>query len=387
MTTATGSHSLAGALWLRPGAAVPHGVRSSRQNLAERLAAGQTVERLPGLLSSLFSLCGSSHRLCSTMAIAAASGDDASPPDADAIGESLRRETAAEHVRRISLDWPRQLAPESLENNFQAKAVASLQTCPLLKRAADNTMDWVGVRAWVHQQYLHMAPAAWLEQWQAGGASWLREWSRSTSSWLTQLLRSVADDDVLLETRDMVLLKPHQASRQGISALATAMALEPDFTLRPQWHGRCAHTGSWSRLRDTNLAPASAYGLLGSRLAELVRLCLTHENANERATGRHWLSWGHQATGRDQGVAWVEMARGLLLHQVQLDPAKPGHILSCRVLAPTDWNFHSEGIAAKAIAELNPEADETPRRVALLMAALDPCVTYQIDTGEETQHA
>ncbi|MDP2325218.1 MAG: nickel-dependent hydrogenase large subunit, partial [Gammaproteobacteria bacterium] len=64
-----------------------------------------------------------------------------------------------------------------------------------------------------------------------------------------------------------------------------------------------------------------------------------------------------------------EMARGLLLHWVQLDG--DGAVQDYRVLAPTEWNFHPDGALARAVAALTPSDSEAAH---LLAAAYDPCV-------------
>ncbi|MCY1359332.1 hypothetical protein D9M69_458960 [compost metagenome] len=63
------------------------------------------------------------------------------------------------------------------------------------------------------------------------------------------------------------------------------------------------------------------------------------------------------------------------------------------MLAPTEWNFHPQGVVAQHIAGLNAteSAATVERRVRLLMAAFDPCVTFavthMVPTAQETQHA
>jgi coenzyme F420-reducing hydrogenase alpha subunit len=74
------------------------------------------------------------------------------------------------------------------------------------------------------------------------------------------------------------------------------------------------------------------------------------------------------------------MARGLLVHQVEVDPATQ-RVLSCRVVAPTEWNFHPHGMVAQRLARLDPDqpAAELARRVHLVLAAFDPCVPFGIE--------
>lgn len=88
------------------------------------------------------------------------------------------------------------------------------------------------------------------------------------------------------------------------------------------------------------------------------------------------------------------MARGLLVHQVEIDGSSgDARVGACRVLAPTEWNFHPQGEVAQRIAAMDtgrPDED-TERRVRLLMAAFDPCVPFHVThtrcTGQEVQHA
>jgi Ni,Fe-hydrogenase I large subunit len=88
--------------------------------------------------------------------------------------------------------------------------------------------------------------------------------------------------------------------------------------------------------------------------------------------------------GQGQAIAWCEMARGLLLHWVQLDPQ--GRVEDYRVLAPTEWNFHADGALAHALTAL-PAHDTAA--AWCLAAAYDPCVdcTVQSTSTTEEEHA
>jgi len=352
----TSVDALTGALWLRPGVPAPHNLRSTRPLLASRVAAGQSAHALPGLLAGLFSLCGHAHRLCSRLAIEAAAPGLLGGP-ADALAEELRRETAGEHARRIGMDWPRLLAPAHAE-----QALQTLCACPLLHTPALAPVDWPAVRAWLQTQWLGMDCAAWLQAWPEG----FNDWSRRAHGWLPALLRHAQADDIALPLNDIPALKI-AASPDALQELGRVLVAQPGFAAAPRWRGRCAHTGTWSRLRAASPRPDSAHALLGSRIAELARLCLPD--------GAAWLQWGSLPTGPNQGLAWVEMARGLLVHQVTLNPQSP-RVQACQVLAPTEWNFHPEGVAAQALAALPAHAQA---QVRLLMAALDPCVPFQIE--------
>ena len=383
----SGLDGLAGSLRVRPGAPLTEALLSGRQDWAGRIGRGQPASALPGLLSGLFSLCGHSHRLCAQLAIhAAAPGTLAAPAE---VAQRLRRETAQEHVRRIGLDWPRLLAgPCGVGTDA---ALAALQACPLLKTAAPADDPWPATLDWLQRECLQMPAATWLRAWQACGADWLLDWSRRHSGWLPALLHSAREADTG-PALDMALALRVHDDPGALSTLAAALALKDCFAMRPQWHGGCAHTGPWARqdTPDDGLA-LTPWALLGSRLAELVRLCLPGDAAQGRAPR---LGFGALQTGERQGLAWVEMARGLLVHQVEIDAAvEPAKVLACRVLAPTEWNFHPQGEVARRLAALDRglPAPVLARQVGLLMAAFDPCVPFHIETEQaamqEMQHA
>ncbi|MDP2416065.1 MAG: hypothetical protein U1D36_17145 [Hydrogenophaga sp.] len=387
MTTALSS--LAGSLRVSPGAPLPQALQSSRTDWAPRLAQGQLVSALPGLMASLFNLCSHAHRLCSQLAIEAAAPGLLPAPQQ--VAQRLRTETAQEHIRRIGLDWPRLLAAHA-HGPWVAQGQAALQVCPLLAPTA-GVDPWPATLIWLHTQLLQMPPQMWLSAWDACGAEGLHDWSLRHTGWLPALLRAAREADTSVPLDPATALRAH-ANMFDQQTLSGALALRPGFALHPEWQGASAHTGSWTRLNGL-AAPLrlTPWALLGSRIAELIRLCLPDAPGQN---GGGWLSFGSLPTGPRQGMAWVEMARGLLVHQVSIEEAAseaPARVATCRVLAPTEWNFHPQGVVAQHIAALDADrpAEDVARRVRLLMAAFDPCVPFEVTPAlpavREAQHA
>jgi hypothetical protein len=55
-----------------------------------------------------------------------------------------------------------------------------------------------------------------------------------------------------------------------------------------------------------------------------------------------------------------------------------GLIRDYRILAPTEWNFHPQGVVARGLATLSPSTDERDlrRQAGLFVTLVDPCVDY-----------
>lgn len=380
---------LGGALMVRPGRPRPHNLVSTRPDLTDLLTRGKPAAGLSDILGSLYSLCGHAHRLCAQRAVAAARGwggaDDHDAASALQLG-SLR-----EHLRRLCMDWPRQLAPSSRREALATQAMSELQQCPAFVgplRSSNTTAGEAlpGLLDWLQCAVLRMPASQWLAAWERDPQAWLTEWASQGEGWLPELFRGMpAAADRVLPAAD---LSPH-ASTGSLRELADALQENPAFVRQPRWRGACADTGPWNRLNQPAGHHLDSPRLrLGARLAEAVRLALPDE---ARRSGAQWLASGSLALGPGEALAWAEMARGLLVHHVRLDnQGDAARVDSCRVLAPTEWNFHPAGALAEALERLPDEG--TPmlqREVALLMAAYDPCVPYEIEPAwlEEAAHA
>lgn len=349
-----------GHLLLRPGVPVPHNLQAARpDDLVARLGLGQPAQAWPGRVASLFNLCGHAQRLCATLAVQAASPGRLAP--LSGVAEALRRETAQEHVRRIALDWPRLLGAGPTDG-VAAQAVAAVRTCPLLSPDRAGADPWPALAGWLQQALLHMPASAWLRAWQDGGAHWLSDWSQAPGGWLPRLLCEARAWD------GPEVIDPSAALRAPLDGADFGDAVVG------------VHTGSWTRQGAAPLpTPLTPWALLGSRIAELITLSQTGD-------GPAALAWGARATGPGEGMAWVEMARGLLQHRVVVD-ADTGRLSACQLRSPTDWNFHPEGAVAQQLAALdvseNPE--HLTRRVRLLVAAFDPCVPFDVACPSQAQ--
>jgi len=353
--------NLAGQVRLQPGRPLPT-VHSSRPELAPRLAAGRPADELPTLMGALFTLCAHAHRLATRLAVAAAR-HGVVPPSA-AERQALQLATARDQVLRIAHDWPRLLPGAPGQAAEPGADPLQLRACPLWRADLAPADQLAALPAWLQHKWLGMAPADWLQRRDADPLGWASRWCRQADGPVAATLRPQRAACERLATAAHALDLLHNPMLT-LPMLARQL-VQPGFCSQPLWQGSLADTGPWSRHQDPLRLPAhNAWMRLVSRLVDLLRLAMPG--------GADWLTAGALTLPGHAGIAWVEMARGLLVHRVQL-AADGLQVANAQVLAPTDWNFHPRGLLARALVPVH-DADDARR----LAVAFDPCVEFSVD--------
>ena len=375
MQTTTPWDTLAGQYQLHPGAAPS--IVGQRPVLGAgrlgQLLRGQRGAQVSARLGSIFTLCSHAHRRTADLALAAAQTAMPITPPAPVL---LALETARDHLRSVALDWPQRL-PDAVPG---APALDWLRGCPLplvtARPVSDAAVAWqtlAALRSWLEDRVLDQDATQWLVDQRAPDAlaCWCQAHAdrlptaRCLSVWwpLSHALRPMLRSLDLLDT-------DAQVQRAQLQPVAQMMATDVDFVQHPTWLGQCAETGAWSRLRHRSapLQQHSAWTRLSARWIEFIEIAAATPDSATPLLASGAL---HLAPG--QALAWCEMARGLLLHWVQLDGG--GAVQDYRVLAPTEWNFHPDGALAKALAALAPHDTAAARALA---AAFDPCVACTV---------
>ncbi|MBF6057678.1 hypothetical protein [Thiomicrorhabdus heinhorstiae] len=76
----------------------------------------------------------------------------------------------------------------------------------------------------------------------------------------------------------------------------------------------------------------------------------------------------------DTCQSWVETARGRLYHLAHVESGK---VTDYAICAPTEWNFHPDGVAKQLLNELSKQVSDSKRWeefAALCAQVIDPCV-------------
>lgn len=385
---------LAGRYTLRPG--MPNSIEGHRPVMGpgtlSRLLQGQGGEHVERTLGQLFSLCSHAHRRTARLALHAADPRQHKLQAAESP-VLLGLETARDHLRSMALDWPRRQPKWS----GRSDPMAWLRDCPLSLGQGSSPMTddqaWdalTQLRRWIEAQLLGEPVGRWLIHHRDPDA--LARWCQSHAPSLPPaqalhtwhgLTHSLTPGPRSL---DLLSTDPRQQAAQ-LQTLVQAVAGDKHFAQHPTWLGRCAESGPWTRLRHQDkktTAAVTVWTRLSARWTELIEIAAVKPQtpAQQMPT---ILSSGAQQTGEGQAMAWCEMARGLLLHWVQLDAQ--GQVADYRVLAPTEWNFHPQGVLAQALTALAP--DDTASAWALA-AAFDACVECDVTAADalpETTHA
>jgi hypothetical protein len=367
-------------------------IESSRPVMACRVFVGRTVSETLARLPALFSICAIAQASACVGACEAALGLVPGPAAADLRCLLVDVETLKEHLWRILLDWPRFLgqAPQARGMAAVMHAYSALRgalgAAEVLtpgaelasgadRTAAGRALDQL---ARVSAEQVFGVPAA---QWLALTEDHedLTAWSRRSSTLAARVLRLVKESGwVSLGATEVQALPDLPA--EMLEALLTGEAAG-EFAAAPLWQGRPAETSSYTRNAGhplvATLTAEHGGGLLARLAGQLVELATVQEGLGRALAGLGGRSEAaERRTGSGVGLAQVAAARGLLVHRVALTGDR---VEDYRILAPTEWNFHRDGVVARGLAGLPARDEPTLRRqAAMLITAVDPCVDYDV---------
>jgi len=356
--------SLEGELTIRlhwaAGRVVSVEIRSSRPVTAAKVLEGRTPEAALALLPRLFHVCGQAQAAAGARALEAARGEAADAGKARHRQLAVRLETLREHLLRMALDWPGFMGKKpAQEAAIRAMACYrnGLAACAASKGTTWPGADWAPLL----EDLLGCPPEDWLalETW-----AHLRRWMRSSAP-VPAYFRWVHDRGWSGIGACGVAPLPSLADAE----LAAAMA-DDRFLRFPRWRGRCHETGVGARVCSPLVAALRerwGNGLLtrlAARVTEATRLVRQDMGGTEEPSRR-------SHTGR------VEAARGLLVHRITL--RDDGTIAGYRILAPTEWNFHPEGVVARGLAGLGGTREAVAQQARQLIHAVDPCVAFRLE--------
>ncbi|MCU7920821.1 MAG: nickel-dependent hydrogenase large subunit [Candidatus Thiodiazotropha sp. (ex Epidulcina cf. delphinae)] len=369
-------------------------ILSTRPLQLTRLFEGKPVEELLRMIPMLYSVCATAQACASVQACRQALRLDTDRQAALAEQMLVTVETAREHLWRILIDWSG-FAGIPIDRPL----VASLSILiPRAKQACFGNGDLFTLKpvlqldqksfASIIEQIANIGthavfgiqPSAWYAMDSMGSFNrWLDEGATIAS----QLLRQLRDRELGHLGDGGSFLLPDIAPQAMSQRLARADA--DRFIAAPDWEGNTYETNPLARQAShpllQHLNRHFGSGLMTRMVARLLELASIPDQLSAQLVGLAGEQVGAKekpsAESGQQGLGEVEAARGRLIHRaVQQD----GVITSYQILAPTEWNFHPQGVVARGLQGLPAENESLLKHQAdLFINAVDPCVGYQLE--------
>lgn len=317
--------------------------------------AGKNPVQVLALLPTLFSLCGMAQGLAGAMAVERAAG--LVPHRAHGVARDLllAAEILAEHGLGVARDWQFLLSRE-----------------PRLDLARGLKSAQMGLRRILYPQG---------DFWRPGGGLLAPDLAQ---------VRQVLDQfqDCLSHILPLAEEVVRHLARKGLADFgATPLLAMPDdgpaeldarlkadldglFLARPDSQGRIYETGPMARMGGGDLRRPGLCDRFQARIEEMqasLRLLAELGHSLEQAGP------GCFEPVSGQGLAVVEATRGMLAHRVEL---VDGVIGRYQILAPTEWNFHPQGVVSRAL--LGAPAADVEFALKAFVMALDPCVPFDL---------
>lgn len=365
-------------------------IDSTRPVQAARVLAGRSPDETLRLLPGLFSICATAQSAACVGALEGALGLECAPEVLGARRRLVHTETLREHLWRVLLDWPRYLglAPDAaamarvMAGYGRLRAVLGSGGNPFELGAgvadgpvADRPLAELG--ALVEERILGLAPHEWVDA--VYTTDRLFAWGDRTDTVAARLLRELRDRGLADLGRASIGALPGPGlDPLGLDARLGGPAAD-DFVARPTWDGAPREASALTRHLEAPLIQDLAGRFGNGILTRLVAQLLEVARILCAETGAAHVSPSLPATRLAAGVglAQVPAARGLLIHRVEVTA---GRVWDYRILAPTEWNFHPQGVVATGLdglrACLTGSALESLAR--LFITAVDPCVDFEL---------
>lgn len=380
------------ALTCRSGSSASARIASSRPRGVTRMFRGRRPAEIASLVPLVFSVCGMAQGAAAATACERALGIATLSETRRMRDVLLLAETAREHLLRVVMDWPRCMAMATdpatlrqvmrLDQRFR-QAVAGGRT--VFEPGGAITCDLAPIESAVADlgELLETAvfgePAeTWLTRNMLAD---LRDWANVGRLPAQLLLQQILRSDALQVGSVSIDAVPDIDD----AALAGMLFGEDaeQFIALPTWEGRPRETTALSRQAWHPLIQVLGDGRghgIGARLiARLVELAGLPDRMTaiiETADSGSEDEEAVDACGDGIGIARSEAARGRLIHGIEI---QRGLVERYLIVAPTEWNFHPEGAAVRALELIAGSGRSDARGLAdLMITAFDPCVEYSL---------
>jgi Ni,Fe-hydrogenase I large subunit len=395
---------------------------SHRQTRASRILTGKSPDDAIKLTGMLFSLCGTAQKCASVRAV-----EDALNLRPTARIEIIRDalvdlETLREHLLRIFLHWPEYTGLRreddsgarviQLRQRIESQISLAHVFTPGAQKAV--TVDPVGIAHALDELKLL------IESRVLGGP--FSEWEQTRSAWERCNTDSAAPGSTVTSATALLMLinnrqwqysfKGEKQSRLLPETLTPAelkrLMESWSFIATPTWHGTACENSRHTRpsalvhVKHNSTTGHHRFSLIGRVISQIDDVVHTYNRLEQalRSDAADTLlpttqmtdsiqtePMDHQQVSHQRaltGLGESHAARGRLFHSVHI---KENCVTDYRILAPTEWNFHPQGVIVTSLMGLRGPLQDLRTQASILAELLDPCVGFSVRCTRAEKYA
>jgi coenzyme F420-reducing hydrogenase alpha subunit len=372
-------------------------LHSARPLQLVNVLRGKATNEGLALLGMMYRICGVAQRYAGLSAWRRALDVEVPASLQQAQQLLVKLETLREHLWQVLVIWPELLSDTTeqskelsllsiMMNETERALFAQVQGMAPTARLAVNgaRLEQVLDRLsrLIEQNVCGMSVEAWCE---INTLSQLQAWAEQQQTSAARMIRKLHERE--WQSLGNTPYGPAALPAMAPSALESILVSEErsEFVARPMWQGNCCETNTYTRQVQKGLVTSVSVeygsGLLArmvARLVELVGLAQVVQRELQQISNLE-VETDSAVPGGDQNgqsAAIIEAARGHLIHWLKLEQ---GVIADYAILAPTEWNFHPQGVAVQGLKTLAADDEQQlKQQAALWINAIDPCVAYEL---------
>lgn len=364
-------------------------ISSSRPLQASKVLLGKTPQQALSIIPLLFSICGIAQTRTAIACLEQNLEIKTDPAIETARDMLVLVENAKEHLFRLFVDWPRlfNLETENTTLPYISQMIGEYKNALFQNGEAFNfdsllndNIKNAGYLIDKLEQYLqtnvfNCPTDEWLKIYNIND---LHQWALQTNTIAAKSIVTICEQGLASQGQTDCQQLPVFENKDLLKRFDTQDAQQ--FIEQPEWNGHCYETTVLSRQYTQPLIQSLhnefQTTLITRWVSRLVELASIPQLLKERLNQITHQQFTQPPHNSDNGIKQVEAARGRLIHRVKINN---GVISNYQILAPTEWNFHPRGLAAKSLQTLAASKQVEIDQVAhLLINAIDPCVGYEL---------
>lgn len=379
-------------------------ILNNRPVHAAKLLVGKTIDEALTIIPLLYHVCGKAQGSAAINALQAAKNtrsDETTYLSRTVLSDV---ELLREHLLRIFLDWPCLLEGDEDTHDTSQQMTEFMQfssrfEAALFRSEKPFSLETIAapekdlafkiledLESFLQTHIFGCTPDLWLK---AKARDVIFHWMRQEKCLSARSCAVILEKGWAQEGQTVIPFLPKLTADQCASLLFPNNHLQSDeFIASPSWEGLPHETSALSRYHQHPLLKLllahCGTGLLTRHVSRLVELGLVFARIKHMIGQLASPSLPVQikrnasiSTTPDFGVGMVDASRGILIHGAYLE----GELIKdYKILAPTEWNFHPEGVLASALSNIKGTDEAHIKKIAdLLIPAIDPCTKTSLE--------